>query len=544
MSLLNRMMSYDKTKNENQESCNCEECFSKAKDNVSVKIKNIIFADDFLTKVENHRLIHSEYEILNTMNLVYWYKDVKTKNFIWKALHIHGDKYDYSKVTYVKNSEKVKIICKIHEGEIYEFYQTPCNHLNNHGCPKCANEHRGDYRKHTKEEFIKQANIIHGIGRYDYSKVVYKNNYTEVCIICKNHDEDYEFYQRPNNHLNGQGCPKCAKEKLAKLFVLTLEEFIERANKVHGEGRYNYSESEYVNLQTPIKIICPKHGAFWQNAGNHLQGHGCLKCSRELQSERQTMTLEEFIEKANYVQGIGTYDYSESEYINSNIPIKIICPKHGVFWQVPSTHLSGEGCYDCGIEKIIKEKTYTLEEFIEKANKKQGIGTYDYSESEYINCMTPIKIICPKHGAFWQRPVQHLQGGGCPICNESQGEKKVRIFLMNNDIEFEREKKFKDCRDKNPLPFDFYLPQYNLCIEFDGKQHFIPYDFNSKESDEKKLENLKRTQYHDQIKNDYCKSHNITLLRFNNIKAVEEELMKYFQEHRIIKEESLFELAS
>ena len=116
---------------------------------------------------------------------------------------------------------------------------------------------------------------------------------------------------------------------------------------------------------------------------------------------------------------------------------------------------------------------------------------------------------------------------------ESRGERKVRLYLENNKIEYEIEKQFKDCRYKNPLPFDFYLPQYNLCIEFDGEQHFISHDFNSKETEEKKLENLKIVQLRDQIKNNYCKNNGINLLRIHYDENVEEKLTEYFQKHKI-----------
>ena len=105
--------------------------------------------------------------------------------------------------------------------------------------------------------------------------------------------------------------------------------------------------------------------------------------------------------------------------------------------------------------------------------------------------------------------------------------------MENNKIEYEIEKQFKDCRYKNPLPFDFYLPQYNLCIEFDGEQHFIPHDFNSKETEEKKLENLKIVQLRDQTKNDYCKNNGINLLRIRYDENVEEKLTEYFQKYKI-----------
>jgi hypothetical protein len=128
--------------------------------------------------------------------------------------------------------------------------------------------------KLTTEEFIAKAKAVHG-DRYDYSKVEYVDNKTKVCIICKEHGE---FEQSPKKHLAGQGCIKCHRKSMAKRYSLGKEEFIEKANAVHN-GFYDYSEVEYVNGHTKVKIICPIHGIFEQDPASHLQGHGCSFCA-------------------------------------------------------------------------------------------------------------------------------------------------------------------------------------------------------------------------------------------------------------------------
>ena len=127
------------------------------------------------------------------------------EEFIKKARKVHGDKYDYSNVDYVNTMTKVCIICPKHG----EFWQRPYSHLHGNGCSKCANEATGERRSFSKEEFIKKAREVHG-DKYDYSKVNYVNNYTKVCIICHEHGE---FWQTPSTHLRGQGCPKCNLKK-------------------------------------------------------------------------------------------------------------------------------------------------------------------------------------------------------------------------------------------------------------------------------------------------------------------------------------------
>ena len=111
---------------------------------------------------------------------------------------------------------------------------------------------------------------------------------------------------------------------------------------------------------------------------------------------------------------------------------------------------------------------------------------------------------------------------------------KTYLALHKAFTEILEEKRFDDCKDKRSLPFDFYIPLYNLCIEYDGKQHFSPTTFGSKTmTEDRKLENLKYVQKHDQIKNDYCKQKGINLLRLNNLKTVEQELTEYFKTYKI-----------
>lgn len=438
MNLMNRMMSYDKTKI-NQENCNCKKCVSAE----NVDLKNQI--------VEYPKL--SEEEIEQIINERYFNKDDKTKTFIRKALRKHGNRYDYSNVIYVKAKIDVEIICRV-EGH-KPFPQKPSNHLSGKGCKLCGNIKCHEKLKLTLEEFIEKSNMIHDKGRYDYSKVIYVNNDTEVIIICPNHDEPYEFPQKPRSHLNGSGCPICYGTQ-----KLDLKEFVERANKIHGKGTYDYSKVIYTNYKTEVIITCSKHGDFPQT---------------------------------------------------------------------PSNHFKGAGCPDCWEEKKATLYNLTLEEFIERANEVHGIGTYDYSKVNYINMYTDVIITCPKHGDFPQQPNNHVSGEGCPKCNNYKGEIAIRKFLTECKIEFEEQKKFNDCKDERQLPFDFYIPLYNLCIEFDGEGHFKPIKRSKEMTDEQAKEKLNYVQRHDEIKTNYCKNNGINLLRLKNYKTIEKELKKYFQ---------------
>lgn len=196
-----------------------------------------------------------------------------TANFIKKAQIKHRNKYDYSQTSYgINNKDKVIIICKKHGG----FKQTPNSHLKGRGCPICWKEQRGQKRKKLLNKFIMEAINIHG-NKYDYSQVVYQFSLTPIKIICSIHGE---FYQRPANHLEGQGCPKCGIVKNSKLRLLTIDEFIKKSNELHGNF-YDYSESIYTHSKFNIKIICPRHGVFEQLPNVHLMGGGCPVCANK-----------------------------------------------------------------------------------------------------------------------------------------------------------------------------------------------------------------------------------------------------------------------
>ena len=181
---------------------------------------------------------------------------------------------------------------------------------------------------------------------------------------------------------------------------------------------------------------------------------------------KKQSTTKEFIKKAIAVHG-NKYDYNLVNYKNSNLKIKIICSKHGIFEQTPQKHLFGRGCMICG-----GSKKSTTEEFIKKAIKIYN-NKYDYSLVRYKTSKSKIEIICKKHGIFEQTPQKHLFNQGCPICN-NKGESKIFNYLTKNNILFTSQHKFENCKHINRLPFDFYLPKYNLCIEYDGVQHFKP----------------------------------------------------------------------
>lgn len=183
------------------------------------------------------------------------------------------------------------------------FFQIPRCHLRGNGCISCSG-----LKRSTNEEFIFKANKIHN-NKYNYKKIDYKNNSTKVKIGCPVHGD---FLQTPRAHLNGQGCPKCGLEKQVCSRTSSKEEFIAKAIKIHGDN-YIYSEVDYINSSSKVKIICKKHGEFFQAPSGHLSGKGCTKCAAETNSLKLSFTKEDFIKRAVSVHG-DKYDYSKVVY--------------------------------------------------------------------------------------------------------------------------------------------------------------------------------------------------------------------------------------
>jgi hypothetical protein len=194
---------------------------------------------------------------------------LSVEDFISRSQIIHNYKYDYSKAKFNNTAEKAKIVCPIHG----IFTQRVNSHLNGCGCPICAIENFKPKNKLNSEIFIKRSKAIHN-NKYDYSLVNYINNTIMVNILCPLHSI---FYQTPNSHLDGNGCPKCAIIYKAKSLRYTQEEFIVKAIAKHG-NKYDYSNAIYVDAKTKVQISCKKHGAFFQQPGSHLSGAGCPTC--------------------------------------------------------------------------------------------------------------------------------------------------------------------------------------------------------------------------------------------------------------------------
>ncbi len=365
-------------------------------------------------------------------------------------------------------------------------------------------------KKLTTFEFIEKAKKIHG-DKYDYSKVNYTGTKNNIIIICPIHGK---FEQFPNNHLNNNGCQYCGHIRKGQSLKRDLLFFIKKSNNIHN-NKYCYDNVNYINLATNIIIICPVHGPFNQSPKNHIYAkQGCPKCTKKFQK----------LTHANFIRNNMLFDYFYSiENLQYTKHILIKCKKHNkIFKQTPKNHILGKiGCSMCMHESRINKHK---EKFITTSNKIHN-NKYDYSKIIYINSYTNVEIICPIHGSFWQLPKVHKNKKcNCPECLQlSKGELFIQSYCINNNIKNKKQKTFDNCKNKIKLRFDFYLEELNICIEYDGEQHFKPIlFFGGKES-------FKKIQINDNIKTKFCKDNNIKLIRFN-YKQTENEIKEILNE--------------
>lgn len=346
--------------------------------------------------------------------------------------------------------------------------------------------------KVTQEEFIERSNKVHN-NKYNYSKTIYTKMRNKIIIICPVHGE---FDQLAMSHVKGTGCSKCNK--------VLFKDFEEKAKKIH-QNKYIYFRDTYINTSKKTKIYCTIcNKEFWQRAGKHIQEkQGCPYCANNIK-----FTKEEIIRKIEELFP-NKFTFEKLQYSKNDKPIIITCKKHGDFKTNWSTLNSSKyGCMQCMNDQQSLNRRETNDYFIKKSKKIHG-ENYSYSFVDYKGHDHYVTLKCNICQTIFEVKARiHYQNkGGCPSCNFSEGERSIEEKLSSQKIKYIAQKKFNDCKNKMNLSFDFYLPNYNLCIEYDGKQHFESIEFFGGE-----------THFHyrkrlDQIKTDYCHKNNIVLLR-------------------------------
>ena len=325
---------------------------------------------------------------------------------------------------------------------------------------------------------------------------------------------------------------------------LKVSSFLRKAQARWGD-RFGYGELGYVSSVLPVTIVCSKHGSFQQTPSRHLSPgnkHGCPDCGRDYAKTINDNSHEEakarkalmpcklkttFLKKATAKFG-SSFDYQGIAYINGNVPITVVCTKHGPFVVKPNNHLSSK--YGCCPQCILdnREPYLAQEAVLNRARCRHG-DTLTYENSNYTGIANSLEVSCVKHGPFTVGSVATLlnttpKGRACPSCNSeriaseraakkhardiramehrsssgSVGERLIRRTLRANNIEFVEQKTFPGCRSSNLLRFDFYLPATNTVIEFNGRQHYHAIAFFGGRS------GLTSTRKRDIIKRNFC----------------------------------------
>lgn len=304
--------------------------------------------------------------------------------------------------------------------------------------------------------------------------------------------------------------------KINDVFLVRVED-LTTGSPIRVRVKCDYCGEEYTCY---YYAYCKSHVVLNKDACKHCAATKTYEVSKSKIAKEKFDKLTYLFQKRGY-ELITTIN----EYDGAFMKIKYICPKHGEQVAILDNLLKGCGCNSCGREVVAEKLSLNdnvVKEYIEQFNDNILLNCEEYKNELISN----LKIQCGNCGnvyitslASYRNTYKHC----CPQCTikSSDGEEIIRQWLIEHNIEFEPEKRFKDCKDKYTLPFDFYLPKFNMCIEFDGKQHYDPcYG----------MERLKNVQYHDSIKNNYCANNGIKLLRIpywrrQHIKYILEEIL-------------------
>ena len=373
--------------------------------------------------------------------------------------------------------------------------------------------------KRTPEQFVKEMAEIDPTIEILSDYITSNDRVKCRCKICGR-----EWDVAASGLLSGNGCKKCKTKKAlenrqGKTKRKTHSEFIAEVAKVNPNIEII---SEYRALRFKIRCRCKIDGHEWDCWSQALlKGHGCPKCSAKRASERLTISHEDFIKR---VHSVNKNIVVKNTYYGNTTRMDCVCSDCGYKWNTAASQLlSGCNCPKCAA--TIRAREYYMlsqEEFVSRMSITNPnikiLGIYMGSDKK-IDCK------CLSCGYEWDAlPSNLLKGEGCPKCRNSHGETIVARYLDSINIKYNVQYRFDDCRYVRPLPFDFYLPDYNACIEYDGEQHYWPIDFAGR-GKEHSEESFRKTKERDVIKTKYCENNNIRLLRIpywelNNVKQV------------------------
>ncbi len=421
------------------------------------------------------------------------------EQFKHEVFSLVGDEYTFLD-KYVNNKTKLRVKHNKCEN-IYKV--NPSKFLTGRRCPYCTG-----FIKKTDTQFQQEISSLVG-DEYIFIDS-YVNAKTKIKVKHNKCGNTYEV--SPNSFLRGSRCPYCAG-----LIKKTDEEFKQEVYDLVG-NEYIFL-GKYINNHTKIKVKHNKCGKVYEvTPSNFLRGTRCPYCYQDSKSKTQ----EEFKQEVFDLVG-NAYELLEP-YVNNNTKLRFKHNKCGNVYEVtPAKFLSGRRCPYCYVtakktDGHFKQEIYNL------------VGDEYTVLDNYVDTKTKIRIKHNKCGSIYEvRPYSFLQGYRCPHCNSPKGELIINKILKSLGINHEVHKTFDDLKDKSYLSYDFYIPDQNILIEYQGLQHYQSIDYFGGET------KFKNQQKHDQMKLDYAKEHGYNLIAVPYTEDTFSKIKKYLTKHGLKK---------
>lgn len=373
------------------------------------------------------------------------------------------------------------------------------------------------YKKYNYKDFYEMAiakgfEVISGEDEY-------QNASSKMKYICPNHRDKGIQETTLGRLLEGKGCMYCGRESTAtKRRKEITQDIINEIKQLCIERDFTFIAIERVFIHTQnkicVKFICNKH---------KNKGIQCVPFNNFKRSPRCQYCINKNITKndiRDMMENVCPQIEVISDYSLLNDKVNYRCKIHNYYGHTsPINIIKGKACYYCGLEKLSKEMTLSIEEVDRRI---KNINPLFERIGDYHRSTEHLKIKCNKCGYIWDVALTCLRY--CPNCEKDKmykGEHLVFDCLQENHIEFETQKRFEDCKNERCLPFDFYLPQYNTCIEYNGKQHYEAIDYFGGE------DSFKQQQLNDKIKRDYCKTNHINLIEIPYLYDTKEKVNNY-----------------
>ena len=355
-------------------------------------------------------------------------------------------------------------------------------------------------KRKTQEEYVKELAIKNPTVKLISE---YINNRTPVAHYCEVHDVYWDI--APSSALKGHGCKKCCSEKIGNALRKTESEYIKELSLKNPTIKL---VGKYIDAKTPTEHYCEIHKVVSKIVPyNAIQGAGCIQCHCERIGSQLRKLESEYVVELSIKNPTVTL---VGQYIDANTPVAHYCEVHHIVWDIsPSAALQGQGCQLCKSERIGNALRKSEEQYVKELAM---VNPNIILCGRYKDSKTPTLHKCLIHNYEWSPvPSNILSGHGCPKCCESKGEMQIARWLEQYKINNTPQKRFVDCSDIKPLPFDFYIPEFNVCIEYQGEQHYRPVNFGGI-SNEEAYNNFLTTLRHDEIKSNYCDNNNIKLI--------------------------------